>query len=222
MRSFLRKILHFVLKTAVVLFVASLLLTVAYCWINPPITPLMISRAIDGAPINKTWQPINEISPNLICASIASEDNNFLGHRGFDIGAIYDAIDEHNKGKRQRGASTISQQTAKNVFLWSGRSWVRKGLEVYFTFLIEHLWDKERIMEVYLNVAETGKGIFGVETAARKYDDRSAAKPNTRQAVCIACVLPNPLVRSPKTVPQKNRSKYNITYKRTEQTPYPF
>lgn len=197
MRSFLRKILHFALKTAVVLFVASLLLTVAYRWINPPITPLMISRAIDGAPINKTWRPINEISPNLICASIASEDNNFLGHRGFDIGAIYDAIDEHNKGKRQRGASTISQQTAKNVFLWSGRSWVRKGLEVYFTFLIEHLWDKERIMEVYLNVIEMGEGIYGAEAAAQHYFGRTAAKLTKRQAALIVAAYPNPRQRDP-------------------------
>jgi monofunctional biosynthetic peptidoglycan transglycosylase len=111
---------------------------------------------------------------------------------------------------------------AKNCFTFCGRSWWRKGFETYYTLLIELLWSKERIMEVYLNVAETGKGVFGVEAAAQKYFNRSAAKLTTRQAVCIACVLPNPLARNPKTVPQKNKSKYNITYKRTEQTPYPF
>jgi monofunctional biosynthetic peptidoglycan transglycosylase len=197
MRSFFNKILHLVLKTITVLFVASLLLVVAYRWINPPITPLMISRAFDGATINKSWQPLDQISSNLICASIASEDNNFLGHRGFDIGAIYDAIDEHNKGKRQRGASTISQQTAKNVFLWSGKSWFRKGLEVYFTFLIEHIWGKERIIEVYLNVIEMGNGVYGAEAAAQHYFGRSAAKLTQRQAALIVAAYPNPRQRDP-------------------------
>lgn len=191
------KFLRIVFRTVVALIGLSIVITVAYRWINPPITPLMISRAISGADINKKWVPLEEISPNLVRASIASEDNNYLGHRGFDLGAIYDAIDEHNRGKRQRGASTISQQTAKNVFLWSGKSWIRKGCEVYFTFLIEHLWGKERIMEVYLNVIEMGNGVYGAEAAAQYYFGRSAAKLTQRQAALIVAAYPNPRQRDP-------------------------
>lgn len=179
------------------MFVLSIALTAVYRWVNPPITLLMISRALNGADINKKWVPLDEISPNLVRASIASEDNNYLGHRGFDLGAIYDAIDERNSGKRQRGASTISQQTAKNVFLWSGKSWIRKGLEVYFTFLIEHIWGKERIMEVYLNVIEMGNGVYGAEAAAQHYFGRSSAKLTQRQAALIVAAYPNPRQRDP-------------------------
>ena len=174
------------------MFVLSIALTVAYRWINPPITLLMISRAFDGAKINKTWVPLDQISPNLVRASIASEDNNYLGHRGFDLGAIYDALDERQQGKRQRGASTISQQTAKNVFLWSGKSWIRKGCEVYFTFLIEHIWGKERIMEVYLNMIEMGDGVFGAEAAAEHYFCDSAAGLNRYEANHLGARLPDP------------------------------
>ena len=191
-------------------------------------TPLMLKRSIqnieqNGYRNNRIWVDIEDISPVMVRAVIASEDGRFMEHWGFDIKELVKMKKDHQKkGKKIRGCSTISQQVAKNCFTFCGRSWWRKSFEAYYTVLIELLWSKERIMEVYLNVAETGKGIFGVEAAARKYYDRSAAKLNTRQAVCIACVLPNPLVRSPKTVPQKNRNKYNITYKRTEQTPYPF
>lgn len=193
---FMKRILKFIGRIIAALLLLSIVAVFAYRWINPPITPLMISRAIGGADINKQWTPLDEISPNLIRASIASEDNNFLGHRGFDLGAIYDAIDEHNKGKRQRGASTISQQTAKNVFLWSGRSWIRKGLEVYFTFLIEHIWGKERIMEVYLNVIEMGDGIYGAEAASQHNFGRSAARLTQRQAALIVATYPNPRERN--------------------------
>lgn len=171
----------------------------AYRWINPPVTPLMLLRAIDGASINKTWKNIEDISPYMIAAAIASEDNNFLGHDGFDFVAIEDAINEYRQGKRkrQRGASTISQQTAKNVFLWQGRSWLRKGLEVYFTFLIENLWSKERIMEVYLNVIETGDGIYGAEAAAQTYFYVPAKKLNKWQSALITACYPNPRKRNP-------------------------
>ncbi|MBQ5609320.1 MAG: monofunctional biosynthetic peptidoglycan transglycosylase [Rikenellaceae bacterium] len=193
----MKRIWHWVVKIVVAMFVLSIALTVAYRWINPPITLLMISRAFDGAKINKTWVPLDQISPNLVRASIASEDNNYLGHRGFDLGAIYDALDERQQGKRQRGASTISQQTAKNVFLWSGKSWIRKGFEVYFTFLIEHIWGKERIMEVYLNVIEMGNGIYGAEAAAQQCFGRSAAKLTQHQAALIVAAYPNPRERDP-------------------------
>lgn len=193
----MKRALRIVLKVVVAMFVLSIALTAVYRWVNPPITLLMISRALNGADINKKWVPLDEISPNLVRASIASEDNNYLGHRGFDLGAIYDAIDERNSGKRQRGASTISQQTAKNVFLWSGKSWIRKGLEVYFTFLIEHIWGKERIMEVYLNVIEMGNGVYGAEAAAQHYFGRSSAKLTQRQAALIVAAYPNPRQRDP-------------------------
>jgi monofunctional biosynthetic peptidoglycan transglycosylase len=159
----------------------------------------MLSRAIGGASINKTWKNIEDISPNMIAAAIASEDNNFLGHSGFDFIAIEDAITEYKQGKRkrQRGASTISQQTAKNVFLWQGRSWLRKGLEVYFTFLIENLWTKERIMEVYLNVIEMGDGIYGTEAAAQTYFHTSAKNLSKWQSALITACYPNPRKRNP-------------------------
>lgn len=197
MRRLFAGLLRVVSRTLTVLFLFSTILTLVYRWVDPPITPLMIARALDGAPIDKQWTDLENISPDLVRASIASEDNNFLGHRGFDVGAIYEAIDEHHRGKRRRGASTISQQTAKNVFLWSGRSWLRKGLEVYFTFLIEHLWGKERIMEVYLNVIEMGDGVYGAEAAAGKYFGRQASQLTRRQSALIAACYPDPRRRNP-------------------------
>ena len=199
-----------------------------YKWAPVKWTPLMLKRTVQnigekGYKNTRTWVDIENISPVMVRAVLASEDGRFMEHWGFDIKELIKMKKEHKtKGKKIRGCSTISQQVAKNCFTFCGQSWWRKGFETYYTVLIELFWSKERIMEVYLNIAEMGKGIFGVEAAAQKYYDRSAAKLNTHQAVCIACVLPNPLVRSPKTVPQKNRSKYNTTYKRTEQTAYPF
>ena len=172
---------------------------------------------------SRAWVDIEDISPVMVRAIIASEDGRFMEHWGFDIKELIKMKKEYNsKGKKIRGCSTVSQQVAKNCFTFCGRSWWRKGFETYYTVLIELFWSKERIMEVYLNIVETGKGVFGVEAAAQKYFGRSAAKLNTHQAVSIACVLPSPLKRNPKTVSQKNQSKYNITYKRTGQTAYPF
>lgn len=191
-------------------------------------TPLMLKRGIenmgeDGYRNTRSWVGISEISPVMVRAVIASEDGRFMEHRGFDFQELRKMKKEHEtQGKKIRGCSTISQQVAKNCFTFCGRSWWRKAFETYYTILVELFWSKERIMEVYLNIAETGKGLFGVEAAAQKYYGCSTASLNTGQAVAIACVLPNPLVRSPKTVPQKNASKYNTTYRRTIQTPYPF
>jgi monofunctional biosynthetic peptidoglycan transglycosylase len=139
------------------------------------------------------WVPMKEISSQLGIAVIASEDQRFLEHHGFDFKAIEKAIDENKKGKRRRGASTISQQTAKNVFLWPGSSWLRKGLEVYFTALIELCWSKERIMEVYLNSIEMGDGIYGAEAVAQQHFGRSAKKLTATNSALIAATLPNPL-----------------------------
>lgn len=185
-------------KIFLTLFIISILLPLLYRWINPLFTPLMVIRRIEGgAPIQKEWRDLDEITPNMVRCAFASEDNNFLGHHGFDFGAIQKAIDENKRGKRQRGASTISQQTAKNVFLWPGHSWVRKGLEVYFTGLIELFWTKERIMEVYLNVIEMGDGIYGVQAAAQHYFNRDADKLTLRQSALITACYPNPLKRNP-------------------------
>jgi monofunctional biosynthetic peptidoglycan transglycosylase len=161
------------------------------------VTPYMISRKIDAfkadedTEIFSDWEPYENISQEAALAVIASEDQNFPNHWGFDFDEIYDAMTE--KRKRVRGASTISQQVAKNVFLWHGRSFIRKGLEAYFTILIEVIWDKQRILEVYLNVAEMGKMTFGVEAASLRYYKKSAKNLTRAEAARIAAVLPNPV-----------------------------
>jgi len=182
---------------------STFLAVVMYSFINPPFTPLMVSRSYikknDGSRIgiSKKWVNIKEISPNMIQAVIASEDNRFADHWGIDLQAIQKATDWNKKHKRKRGASTITQQVAKNVYLWPDRTWVRKGFELYFTVLIETIWSKKRIMEVYLNVIETGNGVYGVEAAARKYFHKPAAKLTAGEAALIAAALPNPRQRNP-------------------------
>lgn len=138
------------------------------------------------------WVPLSDISANLMQAVVAAEDQKFLSHGGFDLQAIEKALDYNSKGKKIRGASTISQQTAKNVFLWTGRSWLRKGLETGFTVLLEAVWGKSRILEVYLNSVEFGPGVYGAEAAAKRYFGTSASKLNRSQAALLAAVLPNP------------------------------
>lgn len=152
----------------------------------------MAIRSIQGEAREKEWKELDEISVYMVQAAIASEDNRFCGHRGFDFSAIQRAVDYNKTHSRTIGASTISQQTAKNVFLWPGRSWIRKGFEVYFTFLIEHLWGKERIMEVYLNVIEMGHGIYGAEAAAQHYFHRPAKNLTAYQSALITACYPNP------------------------------
>jgi monofunctional biosynthetic peptidoglycan transglycosylase len=141
----------------------------------------------------RQWVDIEKISRPMRLAVIASEDQKFPDHFGFDFASIGDALDDRERGRRTRGASTITQQTAKNLFLWPGQSWVRKGIEAYFTVLIEALWPKRRILEVYLNIAEFGKGVYGVEAAGRAYFRKSAAQLNTYDAALLAAVLPNPI-----------------------------
>jgi monofunctional biosynthetic peptidoglycan transglycosylase len=175
-----------------VLFILHLFYLLLLRWVDPPITTTQISRWIDGDGITRDYVNLQDISVNMKLTVIASEDQLFPFHNGFDVESIMKAMEKNKKSKRVRGASTISQQVAKNVFLWQGRSWVRKGLEVYFTFMIELLWGKERILEMYLNVSETGKGIFGVEAAARKYFKKSASKLDKTEAAMIAASLPNP------------------------------
>jgi monofunctional glycosyltransferase len=180
------------------LFIVSVLSTLAYRWIPVTLTPLMILRSAEGlvegrgAAFERKWVPLQRISTKLQHAVIAAEDMKFFEHNGFDWEAIDKAREHNRRGKRLRGASTISQQVAKNVFLWPQRSWLRKSVEVYFTTLIELFWSKERILEVYLNVAEIGDGVYGVEAAAQKYFRKSAAQLNSSEAALIAAVLPNP------------------------------
>ena len=223
-----RRLWKVVIKLAIAFIAISFAWVLLYRWVPVKWTPLMLKRSIQNIEQKdyrnaRTWVDIDDISPVMVRAVLASEDGRFMEHWGFDLKELYKMNKEHqSKGKKIRGCSTISQQVAKNCFTFCGRSWWRKGFEAYYTILIELLWSKERIMEVYLNVAETGKGLFGVEAASRKYFDRGASKLNIHQAVSIACVLPNPYVRNPKTISQKNQTKYNTTYKRTEITPYPF
>ncbi|MBS1632125.1 MAG: monofunctional biosynthetic peptidoglycan transglycosylase [Bacteroidetes bacterium] len=162
-------------------------------WVDPPITLTQLSSWISGHGLQREYVSKKNISPNARLAVISSEDQLFPDHEGFDWNSIKKAMD-YNKRKpnRIRGASTISQQVAKNVFLWQGRSWLRKGLEVYFTFMIEVFWGKERILEVYLNTIEMGDGIFGIEAAARNYFGKSAKNLSRREAAMIAACLPNP------------------------------
>ena len=225
----LKRLLRLLLiKVPIGFLIVSLSWVLLYKVVPVKWTPLMLKRSIEninqkGYLNHRTWVDLDEIAPVMVRAVIASEDGRFMEHWGFDVKELLKMKNEHKKkGKKIRGCSTISQQVAKNCFTFCGHTWWRKGFEAYYTLLIELLWSKERIMEVYLNVAETGKGVFGVEEAAMRNFDRHASKLTTHQAVSIACVLPNPLVRSPKTASQRNSSKYSTTYKRTQQTAYPF
>ena len=177
-------------------FAISILLVVVFKWVPVPFTPLMAIRYFENPDesIHHDWVPMEDISKHLQMAVIGSEDQNFLVHSGFDMKAIEKAIENNKKGKRVRGASTISQQTAKNVFLWPQRTWLRKGLEVYFTFLIEVIWGKERILEVYLNSIEMGKGIYGAEAASQAWFRKPASKLSAYESAAIAAILPNPRV----------------------------
>jgi monofunctional biosynthetic peptidoglycan transglycosylase len=182
--------------------VLSLLWVLLLKWVPPPVTPLMVHRAVEYRSdkdfhTHYKWVPYSKMSPELARAVIASEDNLFLQHDGFDRGAIRQALKEKKEGRALRGASTISQQTAKNVFCSQRRSWVRKGFEAYFTVLIELIWGKRRILEVYLNVAEMGKGIYGAQAAAKAYWGENASAVSRRQACLLAACLPSPLKRSP-------------------------
>ena len=171
----------------------SLAVVLLFRFVPPPVTATML---LDANGITKDWEPLSNIDRNLVRAVIAAEDGKFCSHAGFDREAIEKAIEHNAQGGSIRGASTISQQTAKNVFLWQGGGFVRKGVEAWFTFLIEHLWSKRRIMEVYLNVAETGIGTYGAEAGAQRYFDHSAARLTQTEAARMAAALPLPKKRS--------------------------
>jgi monofunctional glycosyltransferase len=191
--SLAKRVWKLIKRIFIILFLAQLLYIILLRWVFPPITTIQIGSWVSGNGMQRDYVPFHEISPQAGLAVIAAEDQLFPEHNGFDWKSIEKAL-KHNekKPKRIRGASTISQQVAKNVFLWNGRSWFRKGLEVYFTFMIELVWGKKRILEVYLNVSEMGKGIFGIEAASRKYFKKSAKKLNRTEAAMIAACLPSP------------------------------
>ena len=190
----IKRVFRFLFKLVLGLFIFSILMVLIYKWMPVPYTPLMAIRAVEfpEEELKHDWVPIDEISRHLQLAVIASEDQNFNKHNGFDMEAIEKAIEQNKKGKRVRGASSISQQTAKNVFLWPNRSWFRKGLEVYFTFLIETFWSKERILEVYLNSIEMGKSVYGAQAASVYWFKKDAANLSAYESAAIAAVLPNP------------------------------
>ena len=200
-RSLSGRICRFLLKMLTLLLLLSVFFVVLYKWVPVWVTPLMVQQSFVHAKdpdyhTRSTWKSLEHISPEMAKAVIASEDQKFLDHDGFDREEIKNALEERRKGTRDRGASTISQQTAKNVFCWPSRTWFRKGVEAYFTFLIEKIWGKERILEVYLNVAEMGTGIYGAEAAAQAHFGHSADKLTRREACQIAACLPEPRKRN--------------------------
>lgn len=190
----MKKLWRFFKRLFLFLFIAHLVYIVALKWIDPPITITQINSLINGEGLRRDYISWDEMPSSIKLAVIASEDQLFASHNGFDRKSIEKALEynQKTKGKKNRGASTISQQTAKNVFLWQGRSWFRKGLEVYFTFMIEKIWGKKRILEVYLNVAEMGEGVYGIEAAAQYHFKKPAAKLTRNEAARIAVALPNP------------------------------
>jgi monofunctional biosynthetic peptidoglycan transglycosylase len=190
--TILRLAVIFVLCLMVVL--ASLCL---YDRFEPPISTLMMARWVRGAPIERSYVPLDDISPTLVASVVMSEDARFCRHDGVDWGALREVIDQEEEGERARGASTIPMQTVKNLFLWPSRSVVRKGLEIPMALILDALWPKRRILEAYLNIAEWGDGIFGAEAAAQHYFHRRAAALDPREAALLATALPNPFLRDP-------------------------
>ena len=187
------RILKFIAKLVAGFILVSLTVVILFRFVPPPITATM---AMDARGITKDWEPLSRIDRNMVGAAIAAEDGKFCSHDGFDRAAIEQALKRNRQGGRIRGGSTISQQTAKNVFLWQGGGYFRKGLEAWFTFLIEQMWGKRRIMEVYLNVAETGIGTYGVPAGAQRYYHHSAAHMSRIEAARMAAALPLPKQRA--------------------------
>ena len=195
-RSIVRRVIGWVGKLVLAFLLVSIGVTLLYRFVPPPITWTMIGDVVGGHGVIKDWTPLSRIDPDMPRAAIAAEDARFCAHSGFDYKAIAAAAYRNAKGGRIRGGSTISQQTAKNVFLFQGGGYARKALEAYFTLLIEGLWGKRRIMEVYLNVAETGIGTYGVEAGSQRYFRHGADVMTPREAAQLAAVLPLPKKRA--------------------------
>ncbi|MBX3561746.1 MAG: monofunctional biosynthetic peptidoglycan transglycosylase [Sphingomonas sp.] len=196
-RGWFGRLAGWLIKAVLIFLVGSLLWVLAYRFVNPPVTATQLADMVGGNGATRVWMPIERIDRNMVRAAIAGEDGKFCSHSGFDREAIEAAFRRNMAGGSVlRGGSTISQQTAKNAFLWQGGGYVRKGLEAWFTFLIEHLWSKQRIMEVYLNVAETGIGTYGVNAGAMRYFNHDASRLSPQEAARIAAVLPLPKRRA--------------------------
>jgi monofunctional biosynthetic peptidoglycan transglycosylase len=194
-RSLVSRLLGWIVKLVVAFFIISILWVLIYRFVPPPITVTMIGDVFAGRGLHKDWMPISQIDRDMVRAAIAAEDSKFCSHDGFDFEAIEDAMKRNASGGRIRGGSTISQQTAKTTFLWNGGGYARKGVEAWFTFLIEHLWGKRRIMEVYLNNAETGIGTYGVNAGSQRYFGHDASAMSATEAARIAAILPLPKKR---------------------------
>jgi monofunctional biosynthetic peptidoglycan transglycosylase len=203
MKNYFKRTIQIIKWAVFIFFSSTILIVMFYRFINPPLTPLMVIRYFQQDEVAgekhiiKKWKALEQISPKLVLAVVAAEDNNFPKHWGFDWDAIFKAMKHNKNAKIVHGASTITQQTAKNLFLWPSRSYIRKGLEFYFTALIEICWSKERIMEVYLNIIEMGKGVYGAEAASQLYFHKSALKLTTNESALLAAILPRPLKRNP-------------------------
>lgn len=194
----IRTIARFLLKASIGLVALSLFAVIVLRFLAPPVSALMVERRI-GSWFGEAryspkylWVDLEQIAPSMTAAVIAAEDQKFPDHYGFDLPAIQRALGHNGRNARTRGASTLTQQTAKNLFLWPSRSWLRKGAEAYFTVLLETLWDKRRILETYLNIVEFGDGIYGVEAASQHYFKKPASRLNTEEAAILAAVLPSP------------------------------
>ncbi|MDH3232587.1 MAG: monofunctional biosynthetic peptidoglycan transglycosylase [Alphaproteobacteria bacterium] len=210
LRAFMWSVLAFALVSVAVVLI--------YRFVPPPGTPLMVLRKFDerySGKVRNRWVPLHRISRNVLRAVIASEDARFCRHNGFDLDAIETALKER-RGGRTRGASTITQQTAKNLFLWPNRDFVRKGLEAWFAILLEVLWSKDRILEIYLNVAEWGDGVYGIESAARRYYRRPARSLTRHQSAYLAAVLPNARIFSPVSPSQITRTRAESVLRRMD------
>jgi monofunctional biosynthetic peptidoglycan transglycosylase len=191
-KALLSRIWRITKRVFIILLAAQFVYIIVLKWVNPPITLTQLGSWITGHGLKRSYVSASKMSENAKLAVIASEDQLFADHNGFDFKSIDKAMKHNSKSRSLRGASTISQQTAKNVFLWQGRSWLRKAMETYFTFMIELVWGKKRILEVYMNVAETGNGIFGIEAAAQNNFRKPALRLSQQEAAMIAACLPNP------------------------------
>src|SRR6185369_15614851 len=193
--SWPRRVVGWIIKLIIIFLIGSVLWVLAYRFVNPPITFTMLGDVFAGRGATRDWMPISEIDRDMVRAAIAAEDSKFCSHHGFDYQAIENAMQRNASGGRIRGGSTISQQTAKNAFLWQNGGYFRKGMEAWFTFLIEHLWGKRRIMEVYLNLDETGIGNYGVNAASQRYFGHDASAMTPTEAARLAAVFPLPKKR---------------------------
>ncbi|KKC24530.1 monofunctional biosynthetic peptidoglycan transglycosylase [Sphingomonas sp. SRS2] len=213
-QTFARRAARWFIKSLVIFVVGSVIWVGLYRFLPPPITVTMIANAVDGRGITKDWMALDDMSPNMARAAIAAEDGNFCSHFGFDFKAMQKAFKSNLQGERRiRGGSTISQQTAKNAFLWQNGGYLRKGLEAWFTLLIEVMWPKKRIMEVYLNVAETGLGTYGANAGSMRYFGHDASRLSRAEAARIAAVLPLPKKREA-VAPTGQTRRYGNTIQR--------